>query len=446
MKDIGYSGQYLDDKEFRLKFRTGGDILNAANDAVAGEILLQTGVSPSVYIATQTSTINSNSIFKIADLTEKVGEAPPPSNYEIIIGPTISSGTVSSNVSSATEGETVTLTITPDSGYDLSSITADNGVTLSGSGNTRTFTMPAATVTIEASFATTSTTPAEYQAIEAAYNDLTKPKILELEAVEYDDVFGPQDGLRFVILDKRSIPADAILGIQIGSDGTYSGGGDLAPPGTSQNPVYEYIKEGSIYTGIVPRNAISSDTSMEDVRCFFSENNSILGDFSDVAKVDADTQGEIYKYFYTDYTLSDGTIIPAADKFKIISTSSKTSAILNTFVFERSLTFQNPFGQNKGSTGLPLYIGPQHVYDNGSDADVTGVNSQSWLEPVSFDSVNQIATYKLKGVEYQSSSPNYLPFAYGGLSETFTINFSDLVFSANPSIPSVGFDLEEIVS
>ena len=50
-------------------------------------------------------------------------------------------------------GETVTLTITPSSGYVLSSITANGGaVTLYGSDNTRTFTMPAGNVTIAATF------------------------------------------------------------------------------------------------------------------------------------------------------------------------------------------------------------------------------------------------------------------------------------------------------
>jgi len=294
VRDIGYSGQYLDNKEFRLKFRTGGDILNATNDAVAGEILLQTGVSPSVYIATQTSTIDSNSIFKIADLTEKVGEAPPPSTYDIIIDPTISSGTVSSNVSSATEGDTVTLTITPDSGYDLNSITADNGVTLSGSGNTRTFTMPAATVTITAVFTATSTTPAEYQAAEADYNDLTRPKILELEAVEHDPMFGLEPGLRFVILDKRNIPSDAQLTVSIGINGTYDGGGTLDPAGSTGMPGYEYTKEGSIYTGIVGTYH-TPDQAIDDVRCYFQDiNGSLIGDFSEIVSMDVDALGNTY--------------------------------------------------------------------------------------------------------------------------------------------------------
>ena len=53
-------------------------------------------------------------------------------------------------------GETITVTATPNDGYVLSSITAtdesSNSLTLSGSGNTRTFTMPASNVTVSATF------------------------------------------------------------------------------------------------------------------------------------------------------------------------------------------------------------------------------------------------------------------------------------------------------
>ena len=72
MGDIGYSGQYLDNKEFRLKIRIGEDILKATGDAIAGEMFLTTGVSPALYIATETSTSDSHSIYKIKDLTDQV--------------------------------------------------------------------------------------------------------------------------------------------------------------------------------------------------------------------------------------------------------------------------------------------------------------------------------------------------------------------------------------
>lgn len=63
-------------------------------------------------------------------------------------------GTVSaSKTSKITAGETITLTVTPNDGYELENITVNNGaVSLSGEGNTRTFTMPAGDVTVDASF------------------------------------------------------------------------------------------------------------------------------------------------------------------------------------------------------------------------------------------------------------------------------------------------------
>jgi hypothetical protein len=67
----------------------------------------------------------------------------------------------------ATEGATVTLTITPDTGYELESVHAfkmDNptiAIPLSGNGLIRTFTMPAYHVTIVAAFSDTRTTAAE---------------------------------------------------------------------------------------------------------------------------------------------------------------------------------------------------------------------------------------------------------------------------------------------
>ncbi|MBO4612107.1 MAG: InlB B-repeat-containing protein [Bacteroidaceae bacterium] len=59
---------------------------------------------------------------------------------------------------SAMEGETVTLTATPAAGYELSALTVTNNSTsaaiaTSGTGNSRTFTMPAAAVTVTPTFA-----------------------------------------------------------------------------------------------------------------------------------------------------------------------------------------------------------------------------------------------------------------------------------------------------
>ena len=67
---IGYSGQYLDNKPFRIKVRTGEDISNAVHDAVAGEIFLVTGAIPALYVAKSTSSETEYGIYKLEDLTE----------------------------------------------------------------------------------------------------------------------------------------------------------------------------------------------------------------------------------------------------------------------------------------------------------------------------------------------------------------------------------------
>ncbi len=76
-----------------------------------------------------------------------------PINYSVSIPSSISNGTVTTDKQTAHIGDTVTLTIVPSDGYKLDSISA-TGATISGTGNTRTFTMPAADVNVTASFVT----------------------------------------------------------------------------------------------------------------------------------------------------------------------------------------------------------------------------------------------------------------------------------------------------
>ena len=89
--------------------------------------------------------------------------------YTISIGSGIQHGLISADKESFKYNETVTLTIRPDQGYELSFITAtagDTPLTLRGTGNIRTFTMPAGNVTINAAFQQTSysvTVSAEYR-------------------------------------------------------------------------------------------------------------------------------------------------------------------------------------------------------------------------------------------------------------------------------------------
>lgn len=76
-------------------------------------------------------------------------------NYSITCNSAVN-GSISPSVSSASSGSTVTITATPNTGYELSTMTAkdasNNTLTMSGSGNSRSFTMPSSNVTVNATF------------------------------------------------------------------------------------------------------------------------------------------------------------------------------------------------------------------------------------------------------------------------------------------------------
>lgn len=96
-------------------------------------------------------------------------------------------GSVTASPSRTQENATVTLTITPLSGYQLSSITAKKGstnVALSGTGNTRTFTMPAGDVTVTPVFSKidytltkNSTSNGSFKLTNASGTEITKAQI-----------------------------------------------------------------------------------------------------------------------------------------------------------------------------------------------------------------------------------------------------------------------------
>lgn len=81
------------------------------------------------------------------------------STYTVTVNPT-TNGTVTADKPTAKEGDTVTLTITPSSSrYAVNKVTVKDAsgkkITVSGSGNTRTFKMPAGNVTVDVTFRST---------------------------------------------------------------------------------------------------------------------------------------------------------------------------------------------------------------------------------------------------------------------------------------------------
>lgn len=81
---------------------------------------------------------------------------PAPASYSITDPGIIANGSVTADKNKTVAGETVKLTITPENGYELEKLivsTSESVIIVSGSGNERTFEMPAGDVTITASFA-----------------------------------------------------------------------------------------------------------------------------------------------------------------------------------------------------------------------------------------------------------------------------------------------------
>ena len=82
--------------------------------------------------------------------------------YAITVDSAIENGTVTSSAAKVSAGATVTLTVTPDDGYELDTLTVSDGTneieTTAGEGGTYTFSMPAIAVTVTATFKATATT------------------------------------------------------------------------------------------------------------------------------------------------------------------------------------------------------------------------------------------------------------------------------------------------
>jgi hypothetical protein len=101
------------------------------------------GNASSNYQATYNST-------QVVDI-EGVRQVLPLIKWKVTAPGSIANGSITASATYVGYGETVTVTLSPSSGYELDTISA-TGVTLSGSGNTRTFTMPKSNVTITGSF------------------------------------------------------------------------------------------------------------------------------------------------------------------------------------------------------------------------------------------------------------------------------------------------------
>ena len=123
-------------------------------NSASGLITVAASTAAGTYNFTVTASNSSGSDSQPFTLT--VTATVTPTSYSVNIG-TFKGGSVTAGSKSAAAGETVTLTVSPYTGYELDAITvhrtgSTTTVTLSGTGSTRTFTMPDSDVIIDATF------------------------------------------------------------------------------------------------------------------------------------------------------------------------------------------------------------------------------------------------------------------------------------------------------
>jgi hypothetical protein len=104
LDEINYEGKRLDDKEFKIKFKTGEDIHNAKNNAIGGELFLSTGAKRGLYFATQTSDKGNDFIYEAGDLSVE-NKLPFSRSYlKVNTGATANTSTVTGESFTCTPG------------------------------------------------------------------------------------------------------------------------------------------------------------------------------------------------------------------------------------------------------------------------------------------------------------------------------------------------------
>lgn len=108
------------------------------------------------YFKDSEGNIYSGTLISTPEVSSDGNTLQPAYPHTITVDSGISNGTVAVDRSLAESGNTVTLTATPDEGYQLDTVTVSKSnsdtVETSGSGNSRTFTMPDENVTVTATF------------------------------------------------------------------------------------------------------------------------------------------------------------------------------------------------------------------------------------------------------------------------------------------------------
>jgi len=140
----------------------------------------------------------------------------PSATYNVVVSAG-ANGTASANVTYAEAGDKITVTTAPAAGYVVDKVTTTPATTVTGSGNTYTFTMPAASVVVNVTFKST-VAPGEVTVTVPTGRANVLVNNVKVETVRVGDV---------ISLD----PAEALMatgGVVDNNNGTYTVTGDFS--------------------------------------------------------------------------------------------------------------------------------------------------------------------------------------------------------------------------
>jgi hypothetical protein len=157
--------------------------------------------------------------------------------YSVTVAPT-TNGTVTANPNSAAADTQITLTVTPSAGYELATITA-TGANITGSNAQYQFTMPAANVTVTATFRQIETQPNTDAAAIAAAKALIEGSNYTIAQASANT----ETGVRaWLIAQINALPGMSTTGVTIGANDialieftAAQGGTSVTPAGTNGN-------------------------------------------------------------------------------------------------------------------------------------------------------------------------------------------------------------------
>lgn len=179
-------------------------------------------------------------------------------------------GTVTLSSESALAGDKVTVTLAPSEGYELTSVSATDAtgksVALSGSGNTRTFTMPDADVSLSAVFTKTA---AEVDPDDGylGFPDVTGDEWFATDralgyAVEHGLIMGYDDG-RFAPYEKvPRAQAVTVLWRMAGKPNVSSASFDDVPAGAYYAKAVAWARATKITSGYAGTNSFGPDDAL----------------------------------------------------------------------------------------------------------------------------------------------------------------------------------------